>query len=108
MDMRFRTWNVRSVYRSGSLETRDLAKYKLDLMGVQEGRWDKCGTEPADDYTAIYGNGNADHHLLTGFIVHKGIMPAVKRAQFVSDRMTYLILRGRWCDIYFSECACTN
>jgi endonuclease/exonuclease/phosphatase family metal-dependent hydrolase len=36
--MRFGTWNVRSLYRSGSLTTvaRELAGYKLDLVGVQE------------------------------------------------------------------------
>jgi exonuclease III len=42
MDMRFGTWNVRSLYRSGSLKTvtRELGKYKLeDLVGVQEVRW---------------------------------------------------------------------
>jgi hypothetical protein len=26
-------------------------------------------------------------------------MSADKRAAFVSDRMPYIILRGRWCDI---------
>jgi hypothetical protein len=26
-------------------------------------------------------------------------MSAVKRVEFVSDRMSYTILRGRWCDI---------
>jgi hypothetical protein len=26
-------------------------------------------------------------------------MLAVKRMQFVSDRMSYIILRGRWCNI---------
>jgi hypothetical protein len=26
-------------------------------------------------------------------------MSAIKRAHFVSDRMSYIILRGRWCDI---------
>jgi hypothetical protein len=38
MDMRFGTWNVRSLYRSGSLKTvsGELAKYKLDLEGVWE------------------------------------------------------------------------
>jgi exonuclease III len=41
--MRFGTWNVWSLYRSGSLKTvaRELGKYKLDLVGVQEVRWDK-------------------------------------------------------------------
>jgi len=39
--MRFDTWNVSSVYRSGSLATpaRELERYKLDLVGVQEVRW---------------------------------------------------------------------
>ena len=34
--MRLDTWNVRSLYRSGSLTTvaRYLANYKLDLLGV--------------------------------------------------------------------------
>jgi hypothetical protein len=27
------------------------------------------------------------------------IISAVKRVQSVSDRMSYIILRGRWCDI---------
>jgi len=41
--MRFGTWNVRSMCRSVSLTTvaRELAKYKLDFVGVQEVRWDK-------------------------------------------------------------------
>jgi hypothetical protein len=26
-------------------------------------------------------------------------MSAVKRVEFVSDRMSYMILRGRWCNI---------
>jgi len=41
--MRFGTWNVRSLYRSGSLTAavRELEKYKLDLVGVQEVGWDK-------------------------------------------------------------------
>jgi hypothetical protein len=67
-------------------------------MGVKEVRWDKGGTELAGDYTLFYGNGNADHHLGTGFFVHKRIISAVKKVEFVSDRMSYTS-RGRWCDI---------
>jgi exonuclease III len=59
MDMRFGTWNVRSLYRSGSFKTvtRELGSM-LDLVGVQEVRWDKGGTERAEDYTFFYGVGN--------------------------------------------------
>jgi hypothetical protein len=54
-DMRFGTWNVRSLYRSGSLKivARGLTKYKLHLLGMQ----------------------------------------------FVSDMMSYIVLRGCWCNI---------
>jgi hypothetical protein len=31
--------------------------------------------------------------------VHKRIISAVKRVEFVSGRMSYIILRGRWCHI---------
>jgi hypothetical protein len=44
--MTFGTLNVRSLYRPGSLMTVawELGRYKLDLVGVQEVRWDKEGT----------------------------------------------------------------
>jgi hypothetical protein len=44
--MRFGTWNVRGPYRAGSLmaAARELARYKQDLVGVKEVRWDKGGT----------------------------------------------------------------
>ena len=35
------TWNVRSLYRAGSQRRRGLARYKLDVVSVQELRWDK-------------------------------------------------------------------
>jgi exonuclease III len=101
MDMRFGTWNVRSLYRIGSLTTvaRELGKYKLDLVGVQEVRWEKEGTVQAEDCTFFYRQGNGDHQLGTGFFVHKRIISAVRRVEFISDRMSYIILRGHWCNI---------
>jgi len=31
--------------------------------------------------------------------VHYRIVSAVKTVEFVSDRMPYIVLRGRWCNI---------
>jgi hypothetical protein len=69
-DMRFGAWNVRSLYRAGSLMTvaSEISKYKLDLVGVQEVRLDGGGTEPAGEYASFYGKGNENHELGTVFL----------------------------------------
>ena len=59
------TWNVRSLYRAGALmaAARELARYKLDLVVVQEVRWEKEGRVKAGDYTFFYGKGNENYQL---------------------------------------------
>ena len=42
---------------------RELARYKLDLVGVQEVRWEKEGTVKAGDYSFFYAKGNENHQF---------------------------------------------
>jgi hypothetical protein len=37
--------------------------------------------------------------LGTGFCVHQRIVLVVKTEEFVSDRVSHIVLRGRWCNI---------
>jgi exonuclease III len=69
MDMRFGTWNVRSMYRAVALRSiaEKISKNNLDLVGVQEVRWDGDGTESEGEYTFLYGKGNENHELGTVF-----------------------------------------
>jgi hypothetical protein len=62
MDMRLLTYNVISLNRVDSLMTvsKDLSKYKLYLVGIQEVRWDIGGTEPAGNYI-FRGKRNENH-----------------------------------------------
>jgi hypothetical protein len=79
MDMRFGTWNVRRLYAKDLLVTvsKELLKYKLGLVGVQEVRWEGGGTEHAGEYTFFYGKGNESHELGKGLFAHGRIIPAV-------------------------------
>ncbi|KAJ4441767.1 hypothetical protein ANN_11625 [Periplaneta americana] len=100
-DLRFGTWNVTSLYRTGgvTLVAKELARYRIDFVGVQEVRLDGNGISQIGDYLLYYGEGNNNHQLGTGFFVHKRIKSAVKKVEFISDRLSYLVLKGRWCDI---------
>ena len=57
---------------------RELARNKLDLVGVQEVGWDKEDTVRIGDYNFFYGKGNENHQLGTGFFIHHRIVSAVK------------------------------
>jgi len=68
-------------------------------VGVQEVGWDKEDTIRARDYNFFLGKVNENYQLGTGSFVHHRIISAVKRLECVSVRMSYIVLRGRWCNI---------
>jgi hypothetical protein len=63
-------------------------------------RWEGGGTESEDECTFFCGKGIENHELGTGFFfLHKRIISVVRMVEFISERMVFRILRGRWCDI---------
>jgi hypothetical protein len=66
-------------------------------VGVQEVKWEGGGTEPEGEYTFFYRKWNQKNEV--GTVSFVCFISAVKRVKFVSGRMSYIILRGRWCHI---------
>jgi hypothetical protein len=79
--------------------SQGVGEVQVRLSGCTGGQMGEGGTERAEDYTFLCGQGNGDHQLGTGFFVHKRIVSALRRVEFISDRMSYIILRGRWCNV---------
>jgi hypothetical protein len=65
-------------------------KYKSDLVGIQEVRWNRGVTVRAGDYIFFYRKGNENHQMGAGFFVHHRIVSAVKRVEFIRDRVSYI------------------
>ena len=81
--MSFGRWDLRSLYRLGSIRTvtRELAKYELDLVCVQKGNCRSMELYPP----FIYRKGNENRQIRTGFFIHQRIILAVKIVEDFSD-----------------------
>jgi hypothetical protein len=66
VDGLFVSINNRFLHRADS---KEILKYKLDLVGVQEVRGEGSGTETAGEYTFFCETVNENHELGTGFCV---------------------------------------
>jgi hypothetical protein len=58
---------------------RELARYKLDLVGVQEARWDKGGTVRAGDYSLFLWKRKRKSSVAKRIFVHQTLLSAIKR-----------------------------
>ena len=75
-----------------------MARYKLDLLGVQKVGWDKRGTVRVGEYIVSMKKETKIINWVQDFCTpHNSI--GSKRVEVVSDSLSYIVLRGRWCNI---------
>jgi hypothetical protein len=70
-------------------------------VGVQEVMWDKGGTARAGNYIFSIEKENKIINWKQDFLYTKEyvVVSAVKRVEFVSNRLSYIVLKGLWCNI---------
>ncbi|KAF0703874.1 ribosome biogenesis protein TSR3 isoform X1, partial [Aphis craccivora] len=56
----FGTWNVRTLFKPGAAQNivKEIEKYKLKIVALQEIRWDDTGTLDIQETTILYGKCN--------------------------------------------------
>ena len=62
---------------------QELAKYRMEFLGLQEGRLNGNGMSLIGDYCLFFGEGNTNHQLGTGFFVRKQLKSAVKKVEYI-------------------------
>lgn len=70
----------------------------LSFILLLEVMSDKGGTEQMENCT-LFCEQVSENYLRTGFFVHQRLASASKRVEFVSVRISHIVLRGCWCDI---------
>lgn len=99
----FGSWNVRSLFRTGSIKTllTELTKYKLDIVAIQESKL--LGKEIMDMKThTIFKSGKIEgnREFGTAFIVNKKLIPHVKDFKPVDERICALRIRAKFANIW--------
>ncbi|KAF0708802.1 craniofacial development protein 2-like, partial [Aphis craccivora] len=71
-NLKIGTWNVRSLYRTGTLTAvvSELDRYELAILAIQENRWSGSGNHKTEKATLFYSGGSG-HERGVGFVATK-------------------------------------
>jgi len=99
----FGTWNIRTLFKPGAAQclVKEIRKYNLGMVVLQEIRWDDKGTLDLQDMNIFYGECNDRRQFGTGFAVHKSIVPLVTELKSINPRISTLTIKGQCFDITF-------
>lgn len=104
-DLTIGTWNVRFLYRPGTLTTTIscLEQYKLDITAIQEVRWEDSGSITSQGMTMLY-SGGTKHKRGVGFIVRDKIMSSIVNFKPINDRLCILEIKCKWYNVIMINC----
>lgn len=105
--MRFGTWNIRTLYKPGSLQCvlKEINRYNVDIVGLQEIRWPGSGNLKSENMTVFFsGKNNGKHDNGVGFVIKSSVLRLVKKFELINDRICYIVLTGKTFDTGIVNC----
>ncbi|KAL4084333.1 hypothetical protein QTP88_028157 [Uroleucon formosanum] len=99
----FGTWNVRTLFKPGAAQNivKEIEKYNLKIVALQEIRWDDTGTLDIQETTILYGKCNERRQFGTGFAIHKSLVPNIREFKDINPRTSLLTMKAQFFDITF-------
>jgi exonuclease III len=98
-DLKFGTWNVQTMLQPGKMmEIGDeVLKLGIDLVALQEIRWQGHGEINKKNFTVIYsGPENRTGQNGTGFIISRKIKENILEYKPINDRLCRIRIKGKF------------
>ena len=94
------TWNVRST-NQGKLEVvkQEMARVKLDILGISELKWTGVGAFNSDDHYIYYCGQESLRRSGVAIMVNKRVQNAVLGCNLKNDRKIPVCSQGKWFSI---------
>jgi exonuclease III len=107
-DLIMATWNVKTMLIPGKMQeiSKEIMKYKIDIIAIQEIRWQGKGRIDKLDYTFPYSGSEEKTGLLgTGFMVNKTMKGSLLDFEPQNNRICKIRLKGRFRNnSYIGQC----
>ena len=95
------TWNVKSMLKPGKMEevAREMLRYKIDILALQEIRWKAEGRIDKNNYTFLYGGETKQGKNGTGFMIKKKFKERIMEYRRINGRISVLRVKNKIANI---------
>jgi exonuclease III len=104
------TWNIQTMLKPGKMKERmeEIDKAKIDVVAVQEIRWQGQGRIDKKDFSFFY-SGPKERTGLNGtrFIVNAEIKKTILSFEPINERLCKMRIKGKFINISYIN-ICTN